>query len=506
MLRTLVFIVKLVILVALAIWLANWEGRVAFDLPAYGIDLWVFQASWPDYRVDIPVGLLLLPVLVLWFLAVLYVWGWRSLRRAPGRLGEMFEGGRKKRGYQALTQGMVAVAAGDAGEAQRWARKADSLLNEPPLTMLLSAQAAQLDGDEQAARRYFEAMLEREETRFLGLRGLLMQAMRENDEKAALGYARQAYAMRPKTPWVLDTLFDLSERNGDLEAAERALREASKRKQLPAAEVGRKRAVLLTERAQAARAGGDRETARKLAKEAHKLSPELVPATALLAELLVESGSGREAMRLLERSWAAAPHPDLVAIYKRARAGKKPGADDGIGTLQSLERLVAGAADDPESRLALAEAALQAKLWGEARRYVADSVGADGALPGERACHLMARLEEAEHGDGVKAREWWLKAGEAPADPAWVCGNCGAVAQGWAARCGACHSFDSLAWTPPPRVAAQLAPAEVVAIEARQPQAADGAAAGSLPVPVEVPPEAVTPPAPPAKEAAPSAR
>ena len=501
MLRTVVFILKLVVLVALAIWLANWEGRVAFDLPAYGFDVGVFQASWPDYRIDIPVGLLLLPVLVLWFLAVLYVWGWRALRRAPGRLGEVFEGGRKKRGYRALTQGMVAVAAGDAGEAQRWARKADSLLNEPPLTMLLSAQAAQLDGDEQAARRYFEAMLEREETRFLGLRGLLMQAMRENDDKAALGYARQAYAMRPKTPWVLEMLFDLSERNGDLEAAERALREASKRKQLPPAEASRKRAVLLTERAQAARAGGDRETARKLAREAHKLSPALVPATALLAELLIETGSGREAARLLERSWAAAPHPDLVVLYKRARAGKRQAANDGIEVLQSLERLVAGAADHPESRLALAEAALAAKLWGEARRYVADSVGADGALPGERACHLMARLEEAEHGDGVKARDWWLKAGEAPADPAWVCSHCGAVAEGWAARCGACQSFDSLAWTLPPRVSPAVAGPEAVAIEARTPPAGDGAA--TLPVPVEVPPDAVTPPAPPMKEVTP---
>src|SRR5207244_3592662 len=81
-------------------------------------------------------------------------------------------------GYRALTQGMVAVAAGDAEEAQRQARKADVLLAEPPLTLLLSAQAAQLGGDEDAARRFFSEMLNRPETEFLGLRGLLMQAGR----------------------------------------------------------------------------------------------------------------------------------------------------------------------------------------------------------------------------------------------------------------------------------------------------------------------------------------
>ena len=59
---------------------------------------------------------------------------------------------RRRAGYRALTQGMVAVAAGDPQEARRFARSADALLADPPLTLLLSAQAAQLDGDETAAK------------------------------------------------------------------------------------------------------------------------------------------------------------------------------------------------------------------------------------------------------------------------------------------------------------------------------------------------------------------
>src|SRR3546814_13347697 len=88
---------------------------------------------------------------------------------------------------------MVAVAAGDAQEAARWSRRADDLLEDPPLTLLLSAQAAQLNGDERAAEKYFNAMLEKPETRFLGLRGLLMPALPENDHRRALGFARQAH-------------------------------------------------------------------------------------------------------------------------------------------------------------------------------------------------------------------------------------------------------------------------------------------------------------------------
>ena len=51
----------------------------------------------------------------------------------------------------------------------------------------LAAQAAQLNGDELAARKYFTAMLDRPETRFLGLRGLLTQALKTGDARADRG-------------------------------------------------------------------------------------------------------------------------------------------------------------------------------------------------------------------------------------------------------------------------------------------------------------------------------
>ena len=39
-----------------------------------------------------------------------------------------------------------------------------------------------------------------------------------------------------------------------------------------------------------------------------------------------------------------------------------------------------------------------------------------------------------------------------PAAPAWVCGDCGATADGWNAQCGHCGAFDRLDWRRPPRV------------------------------------------------------
>ena len=481
MARTLGFFVLLAALVVAGVWLANWQGDVTLDLPAYEIDLLVFATAWPALRIETSIGVLVLFVAVIAGLAALAYRSWGAIARAPRGLERKIRDGRRQRGYKALTQGMVAVAAGEAEEARRCSRRAETLLNEPPLTLLLAAQAAQLDGDEAAAKRYFETMLERQETRFLGLRGLLMLALREGEEAAALGYAKQAYALRPKTPWVLTSLAELSERQGDFEGAALAITEAAKRKALPAATATRQRAVVLLEQALAARAAGRGAEALKRAREAHKQAPGLVPATALLGELLAAAGRRREARKTLEKAWARAPHPALVAAY-----GASLEARDGIDKLKQLERLVAGAAEHGESHLALAEAALDARLWGEARRHLAKTLD---AAPGERACRLMARLEEAEHGDGGAARQWLLRAGAA-SDATWVCQSCGTTAEAWSAHCGACAAFDGYAWRRPSRIALEpvgataaesgvLLPSEVRATAAEKPR--DLAPVGSGP-------------------------
>jgi HemY protein len=401
MLRALFYWLILAVLVGVAWYLADQKpGQVSLE--------------WLGYRIDTSMGILLLAVGLLAGVAAVIYRFWRGLRRMPKGVGHSLRQSRQRRGYRALTQGMVAVAAGEAGEASRWARKADELLDEPPLTMLLSAQAAQLNGDDQAAKRYFTAMLKRDETRFLGLRGLITQALHDGDEAAALAYVQEAYTLRPRTPWVLTSLFDLSERTGDLALATRAVDEAVRAKSLTRPEAKRRKGVLLLEQALESQQGPDRGRTVKLARQAHKAAPDLVAATRLYGELLVGSGRHGEAGRMLEKAWAAAPHAGLVEVYRTARTGKT-----GIEWLNQVGKLVAQAPKHGESLLALAEAALDAQLWGEARRHLGDA--AEVALT-ERVCRLMARLEDSERHDAERVREWLFRAAEALPDAAWVCG------------------------------------------------------------------------------------
>ena len=297
MIRTLVWLVALAIAIAGGAWLADRPGHVTL--------------IWQDWRVDTSVAVLVLALAAFTVtFAVLYRL-WLVIRHAPRALIERRRMARRERGYRALTAGMVAVAAGDAEEAATQAKRADALLHEPPLTMLLSAQAAQLAGDDAAAARYFTAMLERDETAFMGVRGLLAQAERAGDRPRALALARRAYALRPNTPWVMNTLFELQVKEGAWREALATLDQAAKRGAMRAPEVARQRAAVLL---QVASQQDDRAAA-DFVRRAHEGAPDFLPAAIRYAELLYRIGSRRAANRIVERAYARTAHPDLVRLY-----------------------------------------------------------------------------------------------------------------------------------------------------------------------------------------------
>ncbi|CAO3353476.1 heme biosynthesis HemY N-terminal domain-containing protein [Azospirillum melinis] len=439
MIRALWFLLKVAVVIAAAIWLADRPGTVS--------------VHWLGYAVEAPFWVALLVTLAALGIAAL---GYRLLRgviRTPQRLRRHSRARRRERGYRALTQGMVAIAAGDAPTARKMARKADGLLNEPPLTMLLSAQAAQLQGDERAARQYFEAMLERPETAFLGMRGLLTQAIKSGDRVEALNLARKARGLQPNTPWLLSTLYDLEAQAGDWAAAEGTLQQAIQTGAIPTEEGRRHRAVLLLERSFEAERRGRADAALSHAQAAHDMMPGFAPAAVRLARLQVAADRLKPAAKVVERAWRHAPHPELADIYRTIVSSY-----DALTRVRLFQKLVRQAPDSAESHLAVAQAAIDAQLWGEARQHLnrAMEIG-----PTRRTYRLMAELDRGERHDEAAAKDWLAQAANAPEDPVWTCGSCGAVSHNWGGLCGHCGAFDSLTWKTPTVAVPVMEPTDI---------------------------------------------
>ncbi|NNG05211.1 MAG: heme biosynthesis protein HemY [Inquilinus sp.] len=435
--RSLILFLKVAAVVTIAVWLANRPGQVEF--------------VWQGQVFETSIGVLVLLVGLLMAGAAFGYRFWRGMVRAPGTIGRARLGSRREGGYRALTNGMVAVAAGDPTAARRYAKKADALLDEPPLTMLLSAQAAQLSGDETAAGRYFEAMLEREETEFLGLRGLLNQALKQDDRVKALSFVDLARKLRPNTPWVLATAFELEVRQRKWREAQASLAAAVKAGAIEAGEGRRHKAAILIERSREAEAAGDMPTALELAHKATSLLPGFAPAINREAALLARADRLKQAARLIEKAWEQAPHLTLAQAYLDL-APREGGALERVKWIEKLHRLKPEAA---EVLAVLGEAALAAQLWGAARTHL---TRAEQVSPSRRIYRLLAELEAKEHEDMVAARNWLAKAEEAPDDPAWLCDRCGTAHPVWTALCRHCGAFDVLTWRTPTAAAHLPAP------------------------------------------------
>jgi HemY protein len=454
MIRALVLFVALFAAALAAAWLADHPGRMALD--------------WQGWRIEAPVALVFVALFVALALAAAVHRFWLWLARSPQSLAQNRERKRERQGYEALTKGLVAVAAGDASQARRQARQAESLLEAPPLTRLLSAQAAQLDGDDRSARKYFEEMLGSPDTEFLALRGLLTTALREGDHAAALDYATRAHSVRPDANWATEALFDLQARAGLWKEAQVTLTDAGRTEALTPEQARRRKAIALHAQALEAEAAGDRRRAIKLFEQAHTSAPDLVVAALDGARLLLAANKIRRASEMIERCWRDSPHPALAALYQALWVDEKAGY-----MMQRLERLHALNPGSREGRLALAGQLIEARQFDEARAHLAPLVAADASIPPEqRLCRLMADLEEGESGQAASARDWLLQMETAPADPAWACGDCGSVTRDWSAHCPTCGTFDSLDWqtlpgssdvhaaTPGPASAANPEPAE----------------------------------------------
>lgn len=415
--RALMVLVALAAITSLAFWFAETGGTIEVRVG----ELWI--------GIGLPIALLVLVVGFLLGHGVLSVLG--ALRRAPARSRAARADRRRGDGDAALTRALVALAAGTPDAARIEVRRARHLLGDTPQTLLLAAEAARLAGREDMAADAFKALAERPDARFLGLRGLLRQAMQREDWEAAHRLAKEADAAQPGAAWLRE------------ERQLLALRTHDWREALALSPPGGLRAALALA---AAEQESDPARAADLEKQAFTADPGFAPAAIAHAKRLA-TGSPRRARAVLEQAWVAAPHPDIGTAWVA-------GTPAPLARVKAVEDLTHRNATHPESRLLMARIALDAGLTGRARAEL-EALTTSGAAD-RRGFLMLAELEEAEHGDTADARaaqaRWLRGAANAPGAPVWRCAGCGAEHGTWKAECASCGEVGRIGWSAPASV------------------------------------------------------
>ncbi len=434
MLRVLLYLLVLIALAFGLAWLVDRPGEIALNWQGYRIETSVLVGVRDCPRAGRRAGGELEP-------SALCPWippAWSVAKRAR----------RREKGYAAVSRGIIAVGTGDAKLAAKAAAEAQKHLPNEPLTMLLKAEAAQLAGDHPAVEAAFKEMTRRHDMRLLGFRGLHAHAHRRGDLDAAHHFASTAHGIAA-LPWSATAVLEKHVAAQDWEGALAALDNSGNLLDRTARD--RQRAVLATAIA-LQKEQSEPDEALRLARSAVKRAPDLVPAVVLAARLQSRQGGIRKAAKMIEAAWPLAPHPDLAKAYLDLRPGESNA--DRLTRARALAKL---APRDPESRMALASAAIAACDFQTARETMLPLIQGD-ERPTARMCLIMAELEEAEHGDSGFGRDWLARATRAPRDATWIAG--GIMSDRWLPALPATGKLDAFVWRRPDERRAAASEAE----------------------------------------------
>ncbi|MBY6113939.1 tetratricopeptide repeat protein [Mameliella alba] len=389
-------------------------------------------------------------------------------------LSRYFDRNRERKGYQALSEGLMALSSGEGRLAIAKATKAEKYLHKPELTDLITAQAAEMVGDRRKAEEVYKRLLKNDSTRFVGIRGIMKQKLATGDTDTALQLAERAFAIKPKHAEVQDTLLQLQAEKHDWAGARKTLAAKLKHGALPREVYKRRDAVLALS---AATEIDDAEASGKAAEtaiEANRASPDLVPAAALAARAYIAQGRKRNAIKVLKKAWESHPHPDLAAAFAEIEPNETP--DQRIQRFVQLTRIQP---EHRETRLLKAELNLAAENFPEARRALGDLLDKN---PDARVLAIMAAIEKGEGAKDAVVRGYLAKALTAPRGPQWVCEKCNTIHAEWTPICSNCSAFDTLSWTTPPQsevvlpAGADMLPLIVGALEDKSDEPASEAA------------------------------
>ncbi len=412
MLKVILFLLGGFVILAVAWLLAGIPGHVVASIGAFTIET------------SAPVAILMLVALVVVVLIAL-----RLLRGVLGLPRTGISWRRRHRlalGERAVTRVLVALAAGEQGVARKEARRARHLLGDSPQTLLLVAEAGRLSGREDEAEQAFRALINQKDARFLGLRGLLRQAVDRQDWSEALVIAKQAEAAHPGTVWLRQQRVDLALQTENWAEALELIGPDPRRPTYYIA---------------AANAESDPPRALSYARQAWKQDPAFPPAALAYASRLRAAGQEKRAQSCIADAWKRAPHPDLADFALAVEPDK-------LARAQAARRLVAGNPAHPESRLLLAQVAFDAGLTGEARHQI--EIAQTEGVKQRRLCLLLAEIEEQERGDTetgrLAQRDALRRAATAEPDPHWECTHCHMDQAVWHPKCDSCGSIGTVQW------------------------------------------------------------
>jgi HemY protein len=348
------------------------------------------------YSVEMSVPGLVLGLILLYALIRLAVRLWR----VPRRVGQAAGRYRDNRSRQQLTDGLLALAEGDAAKGERLLGRGAHRSDAPVVHYLTAARAAQQQGADERRDDWLKLALEQDSEDAVVV--LLTQAelqLERQQLEAALATLQRLESRTPGNGRALALLAQVYRRLERWDDLESILPRLSKTSSLGPAELSSVRHEVTRALLARAAAEGDADGVEAIWKKQPKATqaqPEMVTA---YARAVFRCGDHDRLEKTLRKSLKTSWNPALVEVYGELQTR------DPHTPLAHAEAWLTRKGDDPVLLLAAARLCIRNQLWGKARSYLESSLAMQANAVGYR---LYGQLLETMGEDDAAAEAFRL--------------------------------------------------------------------------------------------------
>lgn len=345
--------------------------------------------QWLGYQLETSLLVFVIALIVVSFIVGFVIKTLSSFLRVPDLLKARYHKYTYQKGIRALVCALTGLRAQDGKQAAKEAGYLRKFLQEETLATYFEAEAAIYCRDYVLAEKLFHALSERETFQFLGHAGLLRLSLVCGETQKALNSAMMAKKFYPLSSWVRNKIIEQAFIANKLDIALAEVEETMRLKIISNQNLKETKAQILFKLATHALQTKDLKTAVDYCHEAYELAQDKREIAHIYVGLLIEMNEEKRARHIIEQTWTLSPDEDLSKLYIDVMHPTSV-----LDRFKAIQRLASFSPHHPESFFICAQAAIDAKLWGQAHDHLNQLI-AEGYTD-ERVSRLMSELEHAE--------------------------------------------------------------------------------------------------------------